>query len=172
MIWVQLHRVQGYDKDLITLVIPDLSNFAVQIPVILGRPTIGQVINVMKEAEVDALAMPWVNARVVHLLLVHRTMPVEVGDGQKEEVGTNGYDQLMYIQNAKTIEPFSSCIIPVRAGRAYTGECINIMVQALQTQDGSLPQGLTVQNTYTKLRQGSEKAAVVVRNNTAYLQHL
>ena len=31
---------------------------------------------------------------------------------------------------------------------------------------------LTVQNTYTKLRKGSKKAVVVVRNNTAYLQTL
>ena len=50
----------------------------------------------MKEVEVDALAMLWVNARVAHLLSVHRMMPMEVGDGQKEEVGTNSYDQLMY----------------------------------------------------------------------------
>ena len=46
------------------------------------------------------------------------------------------------------------------------------MVQALQTQDGSLLQGLTVQNTYTELRQGRKKAVMVVRNNTAYLQTL
>ena len=52
------------------------------------------------------------------------------------------------------------------------GERIIVMVQALQTQDGSLPQGLTVQNTYTKLRKGSKKAVVVVWNNTAYLQTL
>ena len=50
------------------------------------------------------------------------------------------------------------------------GEHINVMVQALLTQDDSLPQGLTVQNTYTKLRKGSKKAVVVVWNNTAYLQ--
>ena len=48
------------------------------------------------------------------------------------------------------------------------GECINIMVQALQTQDGSLLQGLMVQNTYIELRRGSKKAVVVVRNSTAY----
>ena len=81
----------------------------------------------MKEAEVDALAMLWVNARVTHLLLVCRMTAMEVGDGQKEEVGTNGYDQLMYTQSAETIEPFSSHAVPVRAGRAYTEECINIM---------------------------------------------
>ena len=46
------------------------------------------------------------------------------------------------------------------------------MVQALQTEDGSLLQGLTVQNTYTELRKGSKKAVVVVRNNTAYSQTL
>ena len=32
----------------------------------------------MKEAEVDDLAMPWVNARVAHLLLVCRMTTVEV----------------------------------------------------------------------------------------------
>ena len=41
MIQVQVDRVQGYDKDQIALVIPDLSNFVAQIPVILGTPTIG-----------------------------------------------------------------------------------------------------------------------------------
>ena len=68
---------------------------------------------------------------VAHLLSVCRMMSVEVGDGQKEGGDMNGYDQLMYTQNAETIEPFSSHIIPVRVGRAYMGEHINIMVQAL-----------------------------------------
>ena len=119
VIWVQVDRVQGYDEDQIGLVILDLSNFVAQIPVILGTPTIGQVVNMMKEVEVNALAMPWANARVVHLLSVCRMMPVEVGDGQKEEVDMIGYDQLMYTQNVETIEPFSFHIIPVKAGRAH-----------------------------------------------------
>ena len=40
VIWVQVDRVQSHDKIQIALVIPDLSNFAAQIPVILGTPTI------------------------------------------------------------------------------------------------------------------------------------
>ena len=172
IIQVQVDRVQGYDKDQIAPVIPDLSNFAAQIPVILGTPTITQVVNVMNEAEIDALAMPWVNARVAHLLLVCRIMTMELGDGIMEEPKPDGYDQVMFTQNVETIEPFSSCMVPVKVGRAYTGECINIMVQALQTEDGSLPQGLTVQNTYTELRQGSKKAVVVVRDSMAYSQTL
>ena len=119
----------------------------------------------------DALAMPRVNARVEHLL-VHIMMPMEVGDGQEEKFYMNDDDQLMYTQKTETIEPFSSHIVPVNTGRAYVGECINVMTQALLTQDGSLPQGLTVQNTYTELRKGSKKAVVVVWNNTAYPQTL
>ena len=84
----------------------------------------------------------------------------------------NDYDQLMYTQKAETIEPLSSHIVPVKTGKVYVGEHINAMIQALQPQDGSLPQGLTVQNTYTKLRECSKKAVVVVWNNTAYLQTL
>ena len=46
------------------------------------------------------------------------------------------------------------------------------MVQALHAQDGILPPGLTMQNTYTELKKGSKKAVVVVWNNTAYPQTL
>ena len=71
IIQVQVDGVQGYDEEQIALVILDLSNFAAQIPVILGTPTISWVVNVMNKAEIDALAMPWVNARMAHLLSVH-----------------------------------------------------------------------------------------------------
>ena len=71
VIWFQVDRVWGYDEDKIALVILDFSNFAARVPVILGIPTIGQVVNVMREAEMDALAMPWANARAAHLLSVH-----------------------------------------------------------------------------------------------------
>ena len=172
VIWVQVDRVQGYDKDQIALVIPDYSNFTARVPVILGMPAIGQVVNVMTEVKMDALVTPWANARAAHLLLVHRMMPIEVGNGQEEKFDANDDDPLMYTQKAETIEPFSSPIVPVKTGKVYVGECINVMVQALQTQDGSMPQGLTVQNTYPELRKGSKKAVVVVWNNTAYLQTL
>ena len=172
VIWVQVDGVWGYNEDQIVLVILDFSNFVARVLVILGTPTIGWVVNAMREAEMEALAMPWPNARVAHLLSVQRMIPMEVGNGQKEKSDMNDDDHLMYTQNAETIEPFSSHIIPVKTGRAYVWEHINVIVQALWTQDGSLPQGLTVQNTYTKLRKGSKKAVVVVQNNITYLQTL
>ena len=76
VILVQVDGVQGYDKDGIALVIPDLSNFTARVPVILGTPTISQVVNVMKEKEIDTLATPWANAWVAHLLVVCRMTAV------------------------------------------------------------------------------------------------
>ena len=172
VIWVQVDGVWGYDEDQIALVIPDFSKFAARVHVILRTPSIGRVVNVMREVEMDALAMPWANARVAHLLSVCRMMTTGVDNGQEEEFDMNDYDSLMYTQKVETIEPFSSHIVSVKTGKAYVGEHINIMVQALWTQDGSLPQGLIIQNTYTKLRKGSKKAVMVVQNNTTYPQTL
>ena len=162
VIQVQVDGVQGYNEGQIALVILDFSNFSTRVPVILGTPTIGQVINVMKEAEMDALAMPWVNYGAVHLLAVWRMTPVEVENGQEEGYDTDEDNPLMYTQKAEPLEPFSSHVIPIKTVKVYLGECINVMVQVLHTQDGTLPPGLTMQNTYTKLRKGGKKAVVVV----------
>ena len=46
------------------------------------------------------------------------------------------------------------------------------MTQALHAKDGSLPQGLTIQNAYTELHNGSKNVPVVVRSSTPYPQTL
>ena len=58
-------------------------------------------------------------------------MAMEMGNGIAEESSSDDYDQVMFTQNVETIEAFSSHVVPVKVGRAYTGEHINIMVQAL-----------------------------------------
>ena len=91
---------------------------------------------------------------------------------QEEGHDTDKDSPLMYTQKTETLEPFSSHVIPMKTMKVYLGEHLNVMVQALHAQDGTLPPGLTIQNTYTELRKGSKKAVVVVRNNTAYPQTL
>ena len=54
----------------------------------------------------DALAMPWANARAAHLLAVWKMTPVEVGNGQEEGYDTDEDSPLMYTQKAETLEPF------------------------------------------------------------------
>ena len=96
VIGVQVDGVWGYDEDQIALVIPDFSNFTTRVPIILGMPTIGCVVNVMREVEMDALAMPWANARAPYLLAVCRMMLMELGDDQEEKFDPNDNDLLMY----------------------------------------------------------------------------
>ena len=126
----------------------------------------------MRETEVDTLVTPWANARVAHLLAVSRMVPVEVGDTHEKGYDANQDGFMMYTQKVETLKPFSSHVIPVKMMEAYLGEWLDVMVQALYIQDGTLPPGLTVQNTYTELRKGSKKAVVVVWNHTAYPQTL
>ena len=165
----QVDGVQGYNEDQISLVVADVSKLAEWIPVILGYPIIRNVINVMKEGDIDALAMPWGNARVTHVLSVCRAAATVVDDETVESANLNGYDEVAIMRNTETIAVFSSHVIPIKAEKAYTGEC---MTQALQTKDSSLPPGLTIQNAYTELRKCSKNAAVVVRNSMAYPQTL
>ena len=70
IIWIQVDGVQGYDEDQTALIVPDLSNFMVWVPVILETPMIGCIVNVIKEKEIDMLATPWVNAHVAYLSAV------------------------------------------------------------------------------------------------------
>ena len=147
IIQVQVDGLQGYDEDQIALVIPDLSNFVVQVPVILGTPTISCVVNMIKEKERDALAMPWVNAWLAYLLAVQWDT-VTIEDGKPEESDPSDYDEIVTTKEAKTTDTFSSQVMHAKMKTAHRGDGINMMTQVLHVKDGSLPQGLTVQNTY------------------------
>ena len=82
------------------------------------------------------------------------------------------YSEGVTTEDTETIGAFLSSMIHVRTGTAHTGRGINVMTEALCTEDGSLPQGLTVQNAYMELCSGSKKVTVVVRNSMVYPQTL
>ena len=120
----------------------------------------------------DALAMPWANAMTAHLLAIRRMVPIKVESDHDggHITGQDGF--MMCTQKVETLQPFSSHVVPIKMMETHMGKHMNVMVQALHNQDGTLLPGLTMQNTYTKLRKGGEKAVVVVQNNTAYPQTL
>ena len=159
-----MEGVQGYKEDQIVLVVPDLLNFVAQVPIILGTPTISHVVNVMKEREIDALAMPWANAQVGHLLSVQRATATVEDSQAAGKSSPSEYNEVVVTENTETIDAFSSHIIPMKTEKVYTGERINVMTQALQVKDWSLPHGLTMQNAYMELRTGSKNAIVVVKS--------
>ena len=139
IIQVQVDGVQGYDKDKIALVILDLSNFAIQVPVILGTPTISHVINMIKEKGIDALVTPCVNAQVAYLLAV-RWATATIEGGKSGESDPSDYDEIVTTKEAKTLVAFSSQVIQVKTKTAHREEGINMITQLLHVEDGSLPQ--------------------------------
>ena len=62
--------------------------------------------NVKKEKEIDALAMPWMNARVVLLLSMHWATTTLLEDQTSESVYSKGYNEVVFMRNAETIEAF------------------------------------------------------------------
>ena len=83
------------------------------------------------------------------------------------------YDKVVVTKNAETIDAFSSWYHTHEDRRRLTlGKELMSWPKHYEVKDGSLPQGLTVQNMYTELRTGSKNAIVVVRNSTAYPQTL
>ena len=96
---------------------------------------------------------------------------------ENDKVGTwesdpSEYNEAVTTIDTETIDAFSSHKIHARTRMARTGEGINVMTQALCAEDGSLLQGLTVQNAYMELCSGNRKVAIIVRNSTVYPQTL
>ena len=108
---------------------------------------------------------PWMNAQVAYPLTVWwATATVENDKVATWESDPSKYDEVVTTKDTETIDAFSSHILHARMGMAHTGEGINMMIQALYAEDG------TVQNTYTELCDGSKNVTVVVRNSMVYLQ--
>ena len=173
IIQVHVDGVQDYDENQIALVIPDLSNFVAQVPIILGTPMRSHVMNMIKEREIDALVTPWVNAWVAYLLAVQQaTDTVEDDKGVAGESDPSEHNEVVNTKDTETIDAFSSHIIYVKMWTAYTGSGLNMMTHTLCAEDGSLPQALTIQKAYTELHNGSKNVTVLVRNSMAYPQTL
>ena len=82
------------------------------------------------------------------------------------------YDEVVTTKDSQTIDAFSSKIIHARTKTAFTSVRLNMMTQALCAKEGSLPQGLMIQNAYTEMCNGSKSVTVMIRNGTAYPQTL
>ena len=55
---VQVWGITGYDEDAVFLVVPDESDFGQRVPLVVGTSTIGRIINVTQESEINSLTMP------------------------------------------------------------------------------------------------------------------
>ena len=63
--------MKGYNEDQVVLVVLDLAAYGSRVPVTLGIPTINQIINVIKENEIDELSVSLNGLRISCLLAGH-----------------------------------------------------------------------------------------------------
>ena len=51
---VRVNEIIGYDEDVVFLVVPDESEFSLHVPIATGTCTLGRIINVIKESEMES----------------------------------------------------------------------------------------------------------------------
>ena len=85
---MQVREITRYDEDVMFLLLPDESEFSCRVPLVIGTFTIGRIINVIQESEIDCLSMPWATARMAQLLSCQKSTvvftPGNVREAQSE----------------------------------------------------------------------------------------
>ena len=84
---VQVKKIARYDEDMVFLVVLDKSEFARHVSIVVGTCTLGRIVNMIKEGEMDRLSTPWVVVRASNLLSQRCTVAEDqgvAGDGPVE----------------------------------------------------------------------------------------
>ena len=150
------------------LVIPDLTLFGSQVLVTMGTPTINQIINMIKESEIDELSASLNGLRISHLLACHQAeLSVRGEAAANQAVDQTNLNKAVKMTKREEIYAFSSKIMHGQTKTMCLGNKMHIMMQTMKGGDGCcLPHGLSVLNTCTKVTTGSKQVAVVVKNLT------
>ena len=91
---MQVQEIAGYNEDIVFLVVPDESEFGRRVPLVIGTCTIGRIINVIWESEIDHLLMLWATARMAQLLSCQKSTAVlALGSAETQTEGASGGPQ-------------------------------------------------------------------------------
>ena len=112
IIRVQVEGVWGYNEDQVALVIPDSTGFGSQVPVTLGTPTINQIINVIKESEVDELSVSLNGWRIAQLLACQQAgLSIQRETVANQTVDLTDLNEAVKMTKKEEEDTFSSKII-------------------------------------------------------------
>ena len=166
MMNVKVPGVEGYDEDQIAIVIDDPG--MTEWPVILGTPTLYQVMEVIKESEISKLAVPWASLRVSWLMrdILAKLGQVVVNDIANKPITSLHVDEVVRVASKCTVPPFGHKAIHGKVNLVLHGYKMNVMTHGLEERSPSLPLGIDVQTVYATLADGSNRITVVLRNNT------
>ena len=100
------------------LMVSNESELSRRVPLIIGTCTIGWIINVIQESEIDHLLMPWATARMVQLLSCWKSTDVlTLGSVETQTEGASGgsqevdIDELVMVRESVHLGPFQTEII-------------------------------------------------------------
>ena len=118
---VQVQEIAGYDEDVVFLMVPNESEFGQRVPLVIGTCTIGWIINVIWESEIDHLSMPWAMVRMVQPLSCQKSTAVLIpGSAETQTEGASGgpqevdMDELVMVRESVRLGPFQTEIIEGR----------------------------------------------------------
>ena len=143
---------------------PDMA----ECPVILGTPTPYHVMEVIKESEISKLAVPWASSRVSWLMrdVQAKLGQVVINDVANKPISPLNVDEVVRVTNKCMVPPFGHKAIHGKVNLVLHGYKMNVMTHGLERRSPSLPLGIHVQTAYATLAEGSNRVAVVLRNNT------
>ena len=132
MMNVKIPCVKGYNEDQLAIVMDDPGMKGC--PVILGMPTIFQVMEVIKESEISKLATPWASLRVSLLMRgVHARMSqLTVDNKANKPVAPLSVDEVVQVSHKCKITPFGHKVIHGSVGLVLQGYRMNVMTHGLE----------------------------------------
>ena len=141
MLRIQVQGIAGYDEDAVFLVVPNKLDFGRRVPLVVGTCTIVRMINVIRESEIDSLAMLWSTTRVARLLScwLRTTVPASEGAETPVEGASGGslegsIDELVTVWKSVRLGPFETEIIEGRV-KPLLGHTSYMMITPLRAED-------------------------------------
>ena len=139
---VQVKEIVGYDEEIIFLIVPNSSEFSKRVLLVIGTCTLGRVVNVIKESELDMLSPPWAVVHASRLLSARRGTATSNDESIWDVANPEPYalalqpetDVPVYVKEGIHVEAFQMQILECKVD-PLQGESVEVMVIPVRLGD-------------------------------------
>ena len=162
---VQIPCVKRYNEDQIVIVMDDPN--MKECLVLLGTLTIYHVMPVIKESEINQLAIPWATSQLSWMFhSVTAAVATPLTDVANKTLSPTELNEIVRTSGKVKVPPFGHKIIHGKTGLILQGYKMNVMMQGLEKRLPQLPLGIVVLYSYATLTTGSDRIVVSLQNTT------